>query len=208
MHPVEAEGRPVRRQRLAGVQLPAQGGQRAGEAGPVDARAGLEAGGCLLVEPRVADEQVLPAAVAGELADGPQDRGRRQVVGRGETAGVGHDGFPADRADGHRQGAGGGVPEPHDELAFLAAAVAGRRGAGGRYCSSAAVSRTTASRCLRVIFSVPSLMASLAASWMSWSRLPIMPPVRWCRYSAWRSRVPGLWRCRRSEASMGATRLC
>jgi hypothetical protein len=38
-----------------------------------------------------------------------------------------------------------------------------------------------ASMDLRVIFSVPSMTAWIAAERMSQSRLPIIPLVRWCR---------------------------
>jgi hypothetical protein len=43
------------------------------------------------------------------------------------------------------------------------------------------MSTSMASRVFLVMASVPSRMAWTAAERVSLSRLPIMPPVRWCR---------------------------
>ncbi len=124
---------------------PAQGGQCCGQPVPGQRRKRLEAGYGLVVEPGVVVEQVIPAA-RDDLAERSHDGGRGQAVGIREPPGVGDDGFPAEGPQGNRQGAGGQLPQPH-ELA-LRLAAAGRRGAGTWYCSWAAVSRMTASRCL------------------------------------------------------------
>ncbi|MFC9248136.1 hypothetical protein ACFT7S_30160 [Streptomyces sp. NPDC057136] len=57
---------------------------------------------------------------------------------------------------------------------------------------------------VRVMCSVPSRIAEIAAARMRWERLPIMPPVRWCRCFAIFNRVFGSCRCRRRVPSMDA----
>ena len=92
----------------------------------------------------------------GRLADRPQQRcGPDQLVGGGEPEHIGHGGFPADRPDPKRQRRRRLLPESQRHCRGL------RRAS---YWLPAAMSRMTASRWALVIFSVPSLMASLAAS--------------------------------------------
>ena len=73
-------------------------------------------------------------------------------------------------------------------------------GSGGRHVAvaargwgvldSAAWSRVVRSSRSRVIASEPDSRAESAAVRTSWDRLEMLPPVRWCRYLAFRVRVP------------------
>lgn len=94
---------------------------------------------------------------------------RDQVVGMGEADDERPGSFAASRADLDGQRA----DVPADHAAFDAAHEAGLD-----FRVSAARSSFTFCRDLRVIFSVPSRMASRAAPRMRWDSEPIMPPVR------------------------------
>src|SRR5258708_3318942 len=61
---------------------------------------------------------------------------------------------------------------------------------------------------LRVTASWPSRIAIWAEARSRCDRLPIMPPVRWCRYLALRCSVPGSWLCSRSASSSVAIMAC
>src|SRR5215831_8992620 len=103
---------------------------------------------------------VIEVVLAGDGDDGPRQRSRRQRLGP-----VGE------------KGQAGGV-EIH--LALLERPVA----------DSAAWSMCTVSISWRVRASWPPRMARIAAPRIRWVRLPIMPPLRWCRYLAWAARAP------------------
>src|SRR6266581_4958774 len=126
------------------------------------------------------------------VADVNLQQARAQVVGSCEPPDIGLDGFP------------GGGPDAHRERRRERPVI--RRHALLRGCLPAppvsdAISTPMESRLARVIFSVLSRTAWMAAPRMRRSRLPIMPPVRRCRYSSSPVRVPGWWRCRRRLSS-------
>ena len=104
----------------------------------------------------VAQHVLVRLCVGRRLANRPQQRrGLDQFVGGGEPEHVGQGGFPADGPDLERQRRGWLLPEFQRDCRGF------RRGS---YWLPAAMSRMTASMWALVIFSVPSLMASLAAS--------------------------------------------
>jgi hypothetical protein len=117
----------------------------------------------------------------GGVAQGAGELGELQVVGGGEPGG-GVDVVLA----GHRDG---GARQRPRRQRLGPVAEAGQPGRvqvhrvllARRVADSAAWSMRTASSSGRVIASSPPKMARIAAPRMRWVRLPIMPPVRWCR---------------------------
>lgn len=107
--------------------------------------------------------------MTGRFAEKHPQMARNQMVGVGEADDERPDSFAGTWAD--LDGQQADVPADH-------AALDDAHEAGLDFRVSAARSSFTFCRDLRVIFSVPSRIASRAAPRMRWDSEPFMPPVR------------------------------
>ena len=155
------------------------------------------------VRVRVSAVRVLPLAAASRrrriapggdvgVADVDLQQAWAQVVGAGQAPDIGLGGFPGGGPDADR--------ERRRERPVIGCHGLPRRRRPGAAVSDA-MSTPMESRLARVICSVPSRTAWTAAPRIRRSRLPIMPPVRRCRYSSSPVRAAGWWRCRRRLSS-------